>query len=203
MQKEDDGVANAPTRPPNRVERRRAQPRGTRLVPLSRDDQQRLTQLQQASAHLREQGAPALADSVDFVLTEDGRKFINRLAWKDREQEKPNLAMQMPDTLRDEIKAKAAVAGANLEAEAQKALDEFVAGRFTPAQPKRAPHGQTPKKVNLNVRVDAGLRQQADEVGKQLLAEGELDWAPRASHVIVAWFMDRVEENFRDPIRKQ
>ena len=172
-------------------------------MPLSRDDQQRFTRLQQAASRLREQGATADADAVEFVLTEDGRKFINRLAWTGREEQKPNLAMQMPETLRNDIKAKAAVAGANLEAEAQKALEEFAAGRFTPAQPKRAPHGQTPKKVNLNVRVDAALRAQADELGRQLLAEGELDWAPRASHVIVSWFTDRVEEDFRNPIRKQ
>ena len=196
-------MANPRMRPPTRERDRRRPPKGPRLVPLSRDDQQRFTQLQQAAAHLRQTGAAAEADAVDFVLTEDGRKFINRLAWKDREEQKPNLAMQMPETLRDDIKAKAAVTGANLEAEAQHALEEFLAGRFNPAQPKRAAHGQTPKKVNLNVRVDAALRAQADELGKQLLDEGELDWAPRASHVIVSWFTDRVEEGFRNPIRKQ
>ncbi|MCI3279192.1 hypothetical protein [Streptomyces cylindrosporus] len=172
-------------------------------MPISRDDQQRVDNLHKAAAHLRETGKPELAETVEFVLTSDGRRFINNLAWKPREQEVPNLAMQMPETLRGDIKSKAARAGANLEAEAARALEEFVAGRFTPAQPVRSKPGETPKKVNLNVRVRADLRAQADEVGRQLLEEGELDWAPRSSHVIVAWFMDRVAEDFVNPIRKQ
>lgn len=172
-------------------------------MPLNRDDHKRVSQLQQASTHLRETGAPELADAVDFVLTDEGRKFIGRISWQKTGQEKPNLAMQMPETLRDQVKAKAAAAGANLEAEAQKALEDFLAGSFTPAPVQRAPRGQAPKKVNLNVRVNAGLRRQADELGKQLLADGELDWAPLASHVIVSWFTDRVAEDFRNPVRKQ
>ena len=197
-------MANAPPRPPNHRMRRRP-PRGPRLVPLSRDDNQRITQLQLASTHLRETGAPELAEAVDFVLTDEGRKFIGRISWQKTGQEKPNLAMQMPETLRDEIKAKAAAAGASLEAEAQKALEEFLAGSFTPARPERAPRGQAQavRKVNLNVRVNAALRRQADELGKQLLADDELDWSPLASNVIVSWFTDRAGEGFRNPVRKQ
>lgn len=198
-------MVNAPTRPPNRHRDRRRPPRGTRLVPLSRDDQQRVELTKQAAAHLRTGGParPDLADAVDFLLTDEGRKFIGRLAWQDTAQQKPNLAMEIPETLRDAVKAKAAAVGASLEAEAERALREFVAGRFTPAQPERAPRGQAPKKVNLNVRVDKALRAQADELGRQLLAEGELDWAPRTSHVIVSWFTDRLDEGFRNPVTKQ
>ena len=201
-------MATTPTRPPNRDRMRRRPPRGPRLVPTDRvsqrqQDQQRVAQLQQAATHLRETGKPDLADTVDFVLTDEGRKFIGRMSWQKTGEEKPNLAMQVPVTLRDAVKAKAAAAGANLEAEAQRALEEFVAGSFTPAQPKKAGRGQAPAKVNLNVRVNAELRRQAEQVAGQLLSDGELDWAPRASHVIVAWFMDRVEENFVNPVRKQ
>lgn len=196
-------VANAPTRPPTRSRNRRRPPKGPRLVPISRDDQQRVTQLQQAAAHLRETGKPALADAVDFVLTEDGRKFVGRLHWQERSDEAPNFGIWMPATLRDEIKAKAAAAGAHLQSEAEHALTEFVEGRFTPAQPERAARGQAGKKVNLNVRINAALRTRADEMGQELLDEGELDWAPSTSQILVSYFMDRVEEGFRSPIRKQ
>lgn len=198
-------MVNAPTRPPNRDRNRRRPPRGPRLVPLSRDDNNRVTHIKEAAAHLRSGGParPELADAVDFLLTEEGRKFIGRLAWQNVAQQKPNLAMEIPETLRDAIKSKASAAGASLEAEAEHALNEFLAGRFTPAQPERSLRGQAPKKVNLNVRVDKALRAQADELGKQLLADGELDWAPRTSHVIVSWFTDRLEDDFRNPVTKQ
>lgn len=198
-------MVNAPTRPPNRDRNRRRPPRGPRLVPLSRDDDKRVTRIKEASAHLRSGGParPELADAVDFLLTEEGRKFIGRLSWQSTAQQKPNLAMEMPETLRDAIKAKASAAGASLEAEAGHALNEFLAGRFTPAQPERSPRGQALKKVNLNVRVDKALRGQADELGRTLLQDGELDWAPRTSHVIVSWFTDRVDEDFRNPVTKQ
>jgi hypothetical protein len=166
-------------------------------------DRKRVEELQQASAFLREHGAPAqLADTVDFVLTEEGRKFIGRLHWKKAEQANPNLAMQMPETLRNDIKAAAVVAGASLEAEAQKALEEFIAGRFTPAQPFREPRGEASKKVNLNVRVNAELRRRAEVLANDLVAQDEMTWAPKVSHIIVSWFVDRLEEGFRKPARK-
>lgn len=198
-------MVNAPTRPPGRSRNGRRPPRGPRLVPLSRDDHKRVELTKQAAEHLRTGGParPELADAVDFLLTDEGRKFLVRLGWQDTAQKKPNLPMEIPETLRDAIKAKAAAAGANLEAEAEHALNEFLAGRFTPAQPERSPRGQAPKKVNLNVRVDRALRGQADELGAQLLADGELDWAPRTSHVIVSWFRDRLDEGFRNPVTKQ
>jgi hypothetical protein len=197
-------VDNAPTRPPGRSRNGRRPPRGPRLVPLSRDDNKRVELTKQAAEHLRTGGParPELADAVDFLLTDEGRKFIVRLGWQDTAQRKPNLAMEIPVTLRDDIKEVAAAAGAKLEAEAEHALREFLAGRFTPAQPKKAPRGKTPAKANLNVRVDRELRRRADELGQRLLAEDELDWAPRASNVIVSWFTDRLEDDFRNPVKK-
>ena len=171
-------------------------------VSQRQEDQQRVENLQRAAAHLRETGAPPeLAETVDFVLTDEGRKFIGRLSWKKSDQEKPNLPMYMPETLRADIKAAAAVAGANLEAEAQMALEEFLAGRFTPGQTVREPRGEASKKVNLNVRVNADLRRRAENLGNDLLAQDEMTWAPKASHVIVSWFMDRLEEKFVNPQR--
>ena len=196
-------MANAPTRPPKTSRYGRRPPRGPRLVPISRDDQQRVARIRQASAHLSKTGAPDLAAEVDFLLTEDGRKFVGRLHWQERSDEAPNFGIWMPESLRDEIKAKASTAGAHLQSEAEHALTEFVEGRFTPAQPKRAGRGQAGKKVNLNVRINAALRGRADEMGQELLNEGELDWAPSTSQILVSYFMDRVEEGFRDPIRKQ
>ena len=171
-------------------------------VSQRQEDQQRVENLQRAAAYLRETGAPPeLAETVDFVLTDEGRKFIGRLSWKRSDQEKPNLPMYMPETLRADIKAAAAVAGANLEAEAQMALEEFLAGRFTPGQTVREPRGEASKKVNLNVRVNADLRRRAENLGNDLLAQDEMTWAPKASHVIVSWFMDRLEEKFVNPQR--
>lgn len=196
-------MVNAPTRPPNRDRSRRRPPEGPRLVPLSRSDKERVEKIKEASAHLRSTGAPKLAEHVDFLLTDEGRKFVGRLSWQERAEETPNFGIWMPIELRDEIKAKAAAAGAHLESEAAHALTEFVEGRFTPAQPQRAARGQAGKKANLNIRINAGLRARADEMGRELLEEGELDWAPSTSPILVSYFMDRVEENFRDPIRKQ
>lgn len=174
-------------------------------MPLSRADQQRVIQIQEAAEHLRRGGParPALADAVAFLLTDEGRKFVGRLNWQETAQQKPNLALEMPASLRDEIKVKAAAAGANLEAEVEHGLKRFLAGDFTPAQPKRWPHGQAPAKANLNVRVDAELRRRATELGKELLSEGELDWAPGITNILTSYFMDRVEEDFVNPITKK
>lgn len=197
-------MAHSRTRPPNRNTDRGRPSKGPRLVPLSRDDQQRVTLLQEAAAHLRgPAGMPAHAEVIDFVLTPEGSKFVNRLNWTRRDEDIPNFAFQMVETLRDDIKAKAKVAGARLEAEAEHALKQFLAGRFTPARPEKYKHGQAPRKVNLNVRVPRELRQEADALGKQLLASGDLEWAPLASNVLTSYFSDRVEENFRNPIRKR
>ena len=136
-------MANAPTRPPNRVPARRP-PRGPRLVPIDRvsqrrEDQKRVENIKQAAVTLRKLAdtvnagdsdvrnvpelaeAPALremADAVDFVLSKEGRNFIGRMTWKKKEQENPNFPLYMPEQLRADIKAAAVVAGANLEAEA-------------------------------------------------------------------------------------
>ncbi|MEV5915809.1 hypothetical protein AB0M00_43870 [Streptomyces chartreusis] len=196
-------MAKTPTRPPNLDRNRRRPPKGPRLVPISNADQQRVAKVKQAAARLREVDSPELAEHVDFLLTDEGRKFIGRVNWQKTADEKPNMPLYMPEKLRDAIKAKAAAAGANLEAEADHAIDEFLAGRFTPAQPVTAPRGQAPVKKNLNVRLLSVKRAQAEALSRQLLAEGELDWEPNITNILSSYFADRVEEDFRNPIRKK
>lgn len=162
-------------------------------MPLSRQDQNRVELLKQASAHLRETGAPKLAEAVDFVLTDEGANFIGRLRWKETAEENPNLALRMPLVLRDEIKAGAKAAGKTLTAQAVTALNAFLDGEFVPFDPKeedvlRAAGGP---QAMLNVRVNAELRKRADEYGAKLKQDGRLDWAPLTSHVLKAWFVEK------------
>ncbi|MEV2259241.1 hypothetical protein OG473_39610 (plasmid) [Streptomyces anulatus] len=156
---------------------------------LSRQDQHRVDLLKKASAHLRDTGAPTeLADSVDFVLTDEGARFVSRLRWKDLEQESPNLAVRMPRALRDEIKTTVQQKDTSLPAEAAAALNAFLADEYTPLRPVRGEH-EGPV-ANLNIRVNADLRRQVDEYGQKLLADGELDWAPITSQVLRSWLID-------------
>ncbi|MGW2384377.1 hypothetical protein [Streptomyces sp. NPDC001658] len=172
-------------------------------MPISSADQQRVAMVKKAADRLREVDSPELAEQVDFLLTDEGRRFVGRLTWQKTADEKPNMAIQMPEPLRDAIKTKAAAAGANLEAEAEHALKEFLEGRFTPARPVKSPRGQGPKKVNLNVRVPRGLRSDAEVLSGQLLAEGELDWQPNITNILTSYFTDRVEQDFANPVRKR
>ncbi|MCX4606872.1 hypothetical protein OG402_41325 [Streptomyces anulatus] len=156
---------------------------------LSRQDQHRVDLLKKASAHLRNTGAPTeLADSVDFVLTDEGARFVSRLRWKDLEQESPNLAVRMPRALRDEIKTTVQQKGTSITTEAAAALNAFLADEYTPLRPVRGEH-EGPV-ANLNIRVNADLRRRVDEYGQKLLADGELDWAPITSQVLRSWLID-------------
>ncbi|MFH8483635.1 hypothetical protein [Streptomyces sp. NPDC018055] len=156
---------------------------------LSRQDQHRVDLLKKASAHLRDTGAPTeLADTVDFVLTDEGARFVSRLRWQDLEQESPNLAVRMPRALRDEIKTTVQQKSTSLPAEAAAALNAFLADEYTPLRPVRGEH-EGPV-ANLNIRVNAELRRRVDEYGQKLLADGELDWAPITSQVLRSWLID-------------
>ena len=167
-------------------------------MPLRPEDQKRVDELTAAAAHLRTTGAPQLADTVDFVLTPDGRSFINRLRVERLHQQEaegafdPNFAMQMPRPVRDEVKATAKALGGDLAVEARTALEQFLAGEFTPVRPKRATRNTFEDKVNLNIRVNKELRERADAHGKELA--GTLGWEPRASHVIVNWLVRKFTE---------
>jgi hypothetical protein len=160
-------------------------------VPLSPRDQERVEKIQQASAHLRRTGEPQLAEHVDFLLTDEGANFVNRLRWKEASEENPNLAIFMPTSVRDEIKAGVKRAGTALPTQAVLALNAFLNGTYLPARQESARRGSGGSKSNLNVRVNADLRRRVDEHGKQLLADGVLDWAPRTSHVLKSWFTEK------------
>lgn len=180
------------TRPPGHPRTGQRPPRGPRPVPLSRQDQHRVELLKQASAHLRETGAPKeLAETVDFVLTDEGANFVSRLRWKEAAEENPNLAIRMPTVLRDEIKERVKVAGKSLPTQAVTALNAFLDGEYVPVRPERAPRGGTGSVSNLNVRVNAELRRQVDEHGRRLMADGSLDWEPLTSHVLRSWFVEK------------
>ena len=161
-------------------------------MPLSSRDQERVKKIQQASAHLRSTGAPELAEHVDFLLTDEGANFVNRLRWKEAADENPNLALSMPMTVRNKIKRRVAAANAQIPAQAVLALNAFLNGEFTPARPQELfPRGAGGPRANLNVRVNAELRREVDEHGKRLKADGVLDWEPSTSAVLKAWFVAR------------
>ncbi|PPS89552.1 hypothetical protein [Streptomyces sp. MH60] len=183
-------------------------------------DQQRAEQIQQAAATLHKLAdmttidsalpspafpAPAslrqMAEAVASMLTEEGEDFARRLNQKRVIQKKPNLPLRLPETLRDDIKAAAVISGASLDGEAHQALQEFLAGRFTPKQPVRAARGDGAKSVNLNIRVDPALRKQAEDLGHELLAHGKLTWAPKVTQIIRAWLVERLDDEFRNPQR--
>lgn len=173
---------------------------------LRPEDQQRVNHLTQAAEYLRANGKEELADTVDFVRTPEGIKFVNRLRVdrlrRETEEGKygQNLAIAMPLVVREEIKASVAQAqrdnpdrdplkSITVSSEAVKALQAFVAGDFVPAKPVRAARGSADRTVNLNVRVDAELRKQAEDFGADNAAE--FGWAPRASHIITAWLVQK------------
>jgi hypothetical protein len=178
-------------------------------VALRPEDQKRVEHLTEAAAHLRSTGREEWADTVDFMLTPDGRAFLNRLRVDRLRQEDAegkygyNLAIGMPLTVREEIKANVAKAAREnpasdpkkqitLQNEATKALEAFLAGTYVPPKPQRAVRGSAEEKVNLNIRLDPDLpelRQRAEDHGADNASE--FGWAPRASHVIFGWLAER------------
>lgn len=164
----------------------------------SRDTSLR-SKLTAAAARLREVDSPELAEAVELTLTPTGWGRLRRSAAEvsgsgSSDALAPNLPIYMAKAVRDEIKknVEAAAAakpglGISLPAEAKAALETFLAGKFAPEKPKWAPRGTAEEKANLNVRVDADLRQRAEEYGADHAAK--FGYAPRASHVIAAWLI--------------
>lgn len=200
-------MKTTPTRPPTRSRNGGRPPRGPRTVALRPEDKKRVDQLTAAAKHLREDGKDELAGAVDFVLTPEGRLFMNRLrvdrlrAAEAAGEFGQNLAIMMPLRVREEIKANVAQAqrenpdpntAITASSEANKALAAFVAGDFVPERPQRAARGTAEKTGNLNVRIDPDLRQRAEDFGADHAAR--FGWAPRASHIIAAWLKGRFTE---------
>lgn len=187
---------------------------------LRPQDRRHVTNLTETAAFLRSSGKQEWADTVDLMLsgTQEATEFLNRLRVQHLRQSDAegkygqNLAIYMPTTVREEIKANVAKADrehlaksvqaaqeAGIEiqritvsSEANKALEAFLTGEFTPAKPERAVRGTTQKTSNLNVRVDPALRQRAEDFGADNAAR--FGWAPRASHVIAAWLIQKFTE---------
>ena len=173
---------------------------------LRPEDNKRVELLTEAAAFLRAEGKEQHAETVEFVLTPEGRTFVNRLrVQRLREEEAEgkygqNLAIAMPVVVREDIKANVAQAqrenpdrspekAITASSEANKALEAFLAGEFVPERPQRAARGTAEKTGNLNVRVDPDLRQRAEDFGADNAAG--FGWAPRASHVIASWLVQR------------
>lgn len=162
------------------------------------------TQLAHAAARLREVDSPDLAEAVEEVLKPTGWGLLRRSSPEvsgsgHADRLPPNLPVRMPKAVREEIKRNVAAAQAakpgvkiTLATEAERALEAFLAGEFAPEQPQRLPRGAKVEWANLNVRVDAELRQRAEDFGADNAAE--FGFAPRASHIISSWLIQRFTE---------
>ena len=172
---------------------------------LRPEDKKRVEQLTEAAAFLRAEGREQHAATVEFVLTPEGRSFVNRLRVDrlrtETEEGKygQNLALAVPASVRDEVKASIARAArerpqekVTVSSEGGKALEAFLAGEYVPPQRKRAERGQAEYTVNLNVRVDPELRQRAEDYGADNAVR--FGWAPRASHIIIGWLVQHFTE---------
>lgn len=183
-------MANAPTtRPPNRPWSDRRPPRGPATVPASRDDQKRIANLKKASAHLRSTGAPEeLADTVDFVLTDEGARFLNRMRWGSVADGNPNLAMSVTPELRARLKALASENGKKLDQIVQEGFARYIDGTWVPPQPVKAKSGAGVEKVNLNIRTDAGQRTQLAQLKPARSAE--LGFKVADAWIALAWLLE-------------
>ncbi|MCX4571552.1 hypothetical protein OOK48_35110 [Streptomyces viridodiastaticus] len=187
---------------------------------LRPEDKKRVEQLKEAAAFLRDGGKEPQASAVEYLLSPEGTAFVNRLRIERLRQETAegkygqNLSIAMPFAVRKDIKTNVARAAAeaqrkekelaaaedrepkkvsvSIPAEAERALEAFLAGKFVPEKPKRAARGSAEKTVNLNVRVDPKLRQRAEDFGADHAAQ--FGFAPRASHVIASWLIQRFTE---------
>lgn len=180
-------MANAPTRPPGHSRFGRRPPRGPVTVPASRDDdKQRIAKLHQASAHLRSTGAPELAAEVDFVLTDEGARFLNRLRWGTVADDNPNLAISVTPELRARLKALASENGKKLDQIVRDGFDRYIAGRWLPPEPMKRRRGL--EKVNLNLRTDAGQRQRLRELKAE--RSEELGFQVADAWIALAWLLE-------------
>jgi hypothetical protein len=155
-------------------------------VPAPRDDDKRIAKLRQASAHLRSTGAPELAEEVDFVLTEDGARFLNRLRWGAVAEGQPNLAIGITPELRADLKALASENGKKLDQIVREGFDRYIAGTWLPPEPVKRTRGL--EKVNLNLRTDAGQRERLREL-KPSRSE-ELGYQVADAWIALAWLLD-------------
>jgi hypothetical protein len=165
-------------------------------VPAPRDDDKRIAKLRQASAHLRAGGParPELADEVDFLLTDEGARFLNRLRWGTVADENPNLAISVTPELRAQLKALASENGKKLDQIVREGFQRYIEGRFNPPEPVKRRRGL--EKVNLNLRTDGAQRERL----RQLKAERseELGFQVADAWIALAWLLDEFGINAED-----
>ncbi|MFK8851279.1 hypothetical protein [Streptomyces sp. Ac-502] len=158
---------------------------------MPKKDDDLLRRLSRASAHLRDTGAPDLADAVDEMCAPTGWGKLRRAI----EAASPlprNVAVYMPREERDHLRQAAADRNLVLTEEAHEGLRRFLAGEFTPVNLGRGPYTGDTVLSNLNLRLDPDLRSRADAHGKQLKETGELDWTPKAVHVVRQYLLQRM-----------
>ncbi|MEU1134442.1 hypothetical protein ABZ383_32055 [Streptomyces sp. NPDC005900] len=168
-------------------------------MPVPRDDNQRIAGLQEVSAHLRQTGHPEYADRVDFVLTDEGAKFLNRMRWGAVADGKPNLALSVTPELRARLKALASENGTKLEETVREGFAKYIAGDWLPPTPTRARSASGVDKVNLNIRTSAEQRKQMRDLKAD--RSQELGFQVADSWVALAWLLEEfglsVEDNLR------
>ncbi|HEX5569693.1 MAG TPA: hypothetical protein VFY14_22700 [Streptomyces sp.] len=153
-------------------------------------------QLTEASAVLSRHGRPDLADAVEYVNSPRGFATVERLYGPAYLKEvlpsiRPdNMPIGMERQAREHIKAAAKAAGDTLTEVVEEGLRAFVAGEFRPGKPARAAYGQGDR-VNLNLRPDAALVEQAAELCQDEALAAELGWEPRVTTVARLWLLER------------
>ncbi|MCX4911907.1 hypothetical protein [Streptomyces sp. NBC_00878] len=164
-------------------------------MPAPRDDK-RIELLHQASAHCRETGRPDLAEGIDFVFTEEGAKFLNRMRWGAVASDKPNLAISVTPQLRADLKALASEKDSKLEKVVREGFARYIAGDWVPPEPVKAARGAGVQKVNLNIRTDAEQRALMRELKPE--RSEELGFQVPDAWVALAWLLEEFGLNVED-----
>lgn len=134
-------------------------------MPTSDDLRKRLTA---ASDHLRNAGAPELADAVDTVLAPQGWTRLRASDITASGTTQKNLPIGMDKELRDQIHEAVTAAGSTITADVNEAFVKYLAGEFVPGPPVRARRSATPReRANLNVRAPQALVEQVTAAGEQ------------------------------------
>jgi hypothetical protein len=187
---EDDGVANAPTRPPARPNGGRRPPKGPTVARSPRLTPEIVrARLTVASERLAERGDKDLAAALEAVLAPRGWMLLKPEA-SDRGNR--NLALWMDKAAKERIEQAAQEAGESLAEVVNDGYRKFLVGEFVPAPLARAPRGSAPEKENLNVRPDNTLRQQVEEACAA--KSEELGYTLSASKVAMSYLFSEYGE---------
>lgn len=177
-------------RPPGRPAQQRRRPEGHATVPRNSTRAHAIEALpdaREAVTYLKAQGederAAAVAAVVDYA--QEAIDASIRKARRDTELD-PNYSLYVEDTFRTWVRTAADKAGKELAAVVTAGMNDFLNGRWTPPAPVRAPKGQTPTKVSLNVRISEDLFDQVDALAKDPDATAERGYALNARQVAIA-----------------